>query len=274
MIILRTSLALAVLLVGVCSLDAVPKGSTQSAPKSPTPPMRFQVIDRNSIDAAWDGSPLILQASQSAKMPKTNNGSMVLAYQNLSKMNNQGTLSVTSGGLPPSFLTARALTNQPSVLINNWGGNNLGVTNISDPGSNTPIQIQAIGPGYPGTTPLVLTPGPTSLSMKPGQTAQGDALPQWMQLVFQSNTSQLNIFVLIGGPPDTSGNNALMIAVNAGQEAGPGTKNPNTPPPAGYYATTTQNTYYYQFNWGSDTIFVANMSGLTASPAQVTLRAL
>lgn len=262
-----------VLLVGVCSLDAVPKGLTQSDAKSPTPAMIYKVIDRFSIDAAWDGSPLVLQPSQNANMLKTTNGSMVFVYQNISKMNNQGALSVTSGGVPPTFLQAPALTNQPSVLINNWKGNNLSVSNISQPNSITPIQIQAVGPGLPGTNPLALTPG-AALTMKPGQTAQGDALPQWMQLVFQSNSGQLAIFVLIGGPTDGSGNNALMLAVNAAQEAGPGTNNPTTPPPPGYYATTTTNYYTYQFNWGSSTIFVANMSGTTSNPAQVTLRQL
>jgi hypothetical protein len=234
--------------------------------------MLYNVIDRFSVAAAWDGSPLVLQPNQNANMLQTTNGSMVLAYLNVSTMNNQGTLSVVSGGNQPIFLPASALSNQPSVLINNWKGNNLSVTNISVPGSNTPIRIQAIGPGLPGITPLPLVVG--SLNMSPGQMAQGNALPQYMQLVFQSNTSQQCIFVLIGGPPNTSGNNAFMLAVNAQQDAGPGTTNPTTPPPAGYYATTTSNYYTYQFNWGSSVIFVANMSGTTADPAQISLRAL
>ena len=271
MIILRTSLALAVLLVGVCSLDTVPKGSTMSG-TSPPPAMLYRVIDRFSIAPGWDGSPLTLQPSQNANMTQTPNGSLVLAYRNLSKMNNQGTLSVVSGGSEPSFIPVPALTNQPGVLIKNWKGNNLSVTNISAPGSDTPIQIQAVGPGMPGITPLPLAVG--TLTMKPGQMAQGNALPQYMQLVFQSNTGQTAIFVFVGGLPDKSGNNAYMVAVNAQQDAGPGTENPDTPPPAGYYATTTSNYYNYQFNWGSSVIFVANMSGDTSSPAQVTLRQL
>lgn len=271
MIILRTSLAFAVLLVGVCALDAVPKGSTMSDTRPP-PAMLYRVIDRFSVAPTWDGSPLTLQPSQNANMLQTTNGSMVLSYLNLSPMNNQGTLSVTSGGGEPTFLTAPALNNQPGVLINNWKGSNLSVTNISVPGSNTPIQIQAVGPGLPGINPLNLPVG--SLNLKPGQMAQGTALPQYMQLVFQSNSGQLAVFVLIGGPPDKSGNNAYMLAVNAKQDAGPGTENPGTPPPPGYYATTTSNYYNYQFNWGSSVIFLANMSGTTSSPAQVTLRAL
>jgi hypothetical protein len=271
MLILRTSLALALLLVGVCGLDAVPKGSTMSGTRPP-PAMLYRVIDRFSVAPTWDGSPLTLQPSENANMPQTTNGSMVLSYLNLSKMNNQGTLSVMSGGGEPAFIPVPALNNQPGVLIKNWKGNNLSVTNISAPGSSTPIQIQAIGPGLPGINPLALPVG--SLSLNPGQMAQGTALPQYMQLVFQSNTSQLAIFVLIGGPPDRTGNNAYMLAVNAQQDAGPGTDNPTATPPPGYYATTTSNYYNYQFNWGSSVIFLANMSGTTSSAAQVTLRQL
>lgn len=271
MIILRTSLALALLLVGVCAFDAVPKGSTMSDTR-PSPGMLYRVIDRFSIAPTWDGSPLTLQPNDSANMLQTTNGSMVLSYLNLSTMNNQGTLSVTSGGGEPTFVTVPALNNQPGVIINNWKGNNLSVTNISAPNSKTPIQIQAIGPGLPGINPLPLPVG--MLTLKPGQMAQGTALPQYMQLVFQSNTSQLTIFVFMGGPLNSAGNNAYMVAVNSQLEAGPGTSNPAGTPPPGYYATTTSNYYNYQFNWGSSVIFLANMSGSTSSPAQITLRAL
>lgn len=271
MIILRTSLAFALLLVGVCGFDAVPKGSTMSGTRPPSA-MLYRVIDRFSIAPTWDGSALTLQPNQNANMPQTTSGSLVLSYLNLSTMNNQGTLSVTSGGGEPTFITVPALNNQPGVLINNWKGSNLSVTNISAPNSNTPIQIQAIGPGLPGINPIRLPVG--SLTLKPGQMAQGTALPQYMQLVFQSNTSQLAIFVLMGGPPDRTDNNAYMLAVNAQQEAGPGTSNPTATPPPGYYATTTSNYYTYQFNWGSSVIFLANMSSTTSSPAQVTLRQL
>jgi hypothetical protein len=268
----RFGLALMALFFGVCSLDTVPKGSTMSVTTPPPTAMLYDVIDRFSIAAAWDGSPLVLQPNQNANMLQTTNGSMALAYLNLSTMNNQGTLSVVSGGNQPTFLPVPALNNQPGVLINNWKGNNLSVTNISVPGSSTPIQIQAIGPGLPGINPLLLAVG--TLNLKPGQMAQGNALPQFMQIVFQSNSGQQAIFVLIGGPPDRSGNNAYMLAVNARQDAGPGTSNPTTPPPEGYYATTTSNYYNYQFNWGSSTIFVANMSGTTSSASQITLRQL
>lgn len=270
----RFSLALVILLVGASSLFTTPMGLTKSASKPLPRATPYLIINRFTVDPVWDGSPLVINPNDSVNMKQTTDGSMVLAYQNTSPMNNQGTLAVTSGGLPPTILVAPALANQPSVLINNWKGNNLSVTNISVPGTNTPIQIQAIGPGFPGIKPLALSTAAT-LNMSPGQTAQGNALARLMQLVFQLNTGQLGVFVVMGGPADpATGNNARMVAVNAAQEAGPNTNQPTVQPPPGYYATTTGNYYYFQFNWGSSTIFIANLSGSTAAPAQITLRAL
>jgi hypothetical protein len=194
---------------------------------------------------------------------------MVLAYENVATQNNSGTLALTVGGLDPTFLTAPALTNQPSIVTNNWKANSLQISNISA-NAATPIRIQAVGPGMPGTNPLNLTIG-TLLGLDPGQTAQGNASPQWMQLVLQNTNGYLSIFVLIGGPPDNTGNNAYVMSVNAAQNSGPGT---GINPPAGYYATTTSNSFTYQFNWGSSLVFVANMSGATSFGSTVLLRPL
>ncbi len=230
----------------------------------------FAIIGVFSVADTWNGSPLTLLPNQNANMPQTTNGSMVFAYQNVSKQNNQGTLSLTSGGSAPDFLTAPALSNQPEILVKNWQANNLSVTNVSPPSSDTPILIQAIGPGIPGVNPLDLAVG-DPVNLAPGQTAQGNSLPRYMQLVLQASSGNLTTFALIGGPPDQSGNNAYVFAVNSTQNTGPGT---GFTPPAGYYATTTSNYTTFQFNWGSSTIFVANMSGETAGPATVSLRQL
>jgi hypothetical protein len=230
----------------------------------------FAVIDQGNVNSTWDGSPEILLENQNAAMPQTPNGTMILAYWNMSTQNNAGTIAVTSGGSQPSFLNVPALANQPSVWMNNWASNNLSVTNIS-PNATTPIQIQAIGPGIPGTTPLPLPVGANGQQLGYGQTAQGNASPQYMQLVIQSESSTTGIIGLIGGPPDSSGNNGYVIAVNYSTNSGPGT---GAPAPAGYYATTTSNSYTYQFNWGSGVVFVANLSSLNAAPLKVVLRAL
>jgi hypothetical protein len=192
---------------------------------------------------------------------------VIFSYINESTQNNSGSLGVTSGGAPPSFLTAPALALQPCMWMHNWQANSLNVTNVSA-NSNTPMKIQAIGPGMPGTTPLTLNVG-TTLAVGPGQTAQGQTPPRWMQLVIASIDPSLGVLAVIGGPPDGTGNNGYVIAVNAPANTGPG----GNPPPAGYYATTTSNSYTFQFNTATY-LFAANMSALNSSGINLTLRAL
>ncbi len=204
-------------------------------------------------------------------MPQTTNGSMVFAYFNQSQQNNQGTLSLTSGGGAPDFLTAQALANQPSILVKNWQASNLSVTNISPPSSNTPIWISAFGPGLPGWFCLSLPTTGNPVQLGVAQCAQGNAEPRYMQLVMQSSTGDLTIFAVIGGPPDQSGNNAYVFAVNSTQNTGPGT---GFTPPAGYYATTTGNFITFQFNWGSSLVYVVNLSPSSASGGRVQLSRL
>jgi hypothetical protein len=156
------------------------------------------------------------------------------------------------------------------MLIANWRANNLSLTDVS-PQQATPIWISAFGPGVPGQTSLALKTDGTSVALATGQSAAGNALPQWMQLVLQSNTPTLCIFGFIGGPVDASGRNGFAVAVNASANSGPGT---TAPPPPGYYATTTANTYVFPFNWGASLVYVVNMSPATASGAGVLMRPL
>jgi hypothetical protein len=227
------------------------------------------LIDQNSVGASWNGSPTVLLTSQNTVMPQTPNGTTIFAATNQSTLNNQGQIALTSGGGAPVILDVPALTSQPTIQINNWKANNLSVTNISA-NNNTPILVQAVGPGIPGITPQSLVVG-TALSLAMGQCGQGNALPQYMQLVIQVTGPTLGIVGLIGGAPDSSGNNGYVIAVNASSNTGPGT---GVPAPAGYYATTTSNTYAYQFNWGSSAVFVSNLSPSTAQTVSLLLRAL
>jgi len=230
----------------------------------------YAIIDQQPVTAAWDGARIILSPNQNADMPQTVNGTMIFAYQNESTQNNQGMISITSGGSQPIFHTAQAGANQPSILIDNWHANNLSVTNIS-PNSETPISIQAIGPGLPGPAPLPIALGPPGRALAPGQTATAQATPQWLQLVVQCHAPTTAIVALIGGPPDPGGNNGYLFAVNYPTNSGPGT---GTAPPSGYYATTTANTYTFQFNWGSAALFFANLSASGATEVTVVLRQL
>lgn len=233
------------------------------------PELTYALLDQLMVNAAWNGQPSTLLVNQSVGMPQTTNGTMILTATNQATQNNMGQLALTSGGAQPVMLDVPPLANQPSVLMNNWKANNLNVTNISA-NASTPILVQAVGPGLPGLTPLSLVVG-TPLQVGFGQVAQGNTSPQFMQLVIQSNSPTLGIAGWIGGPPDGSGTNGYVVAVNAAQNTGPGT---GIAPPQGYYATTTANTYTYSFNWQGAVAFVANLSPSTAQALTFLLRAL
>jgi len=230
----------------------------------------FAIIGANVSDANWDGSPITLGWHETAAMQQTTKGSMVVAWQNTSPQNNDGSLATTSGANPPEFFDAPALALAPTILVRNWGGNNLNITNLSA-NQNTPIWIEAYGPGFPGQTPTPLPVGP-SIPVAMGQTLQGNT-SGWMQLSLQANSGELGLFAVIGGPADAAGNNAYVFAVNFSSA---------TAPP-GYTRTTTSNTLSYQFYWGASRIYVAYFGAgavaqsepmLAAVPPTVTLLAL
>ncbi|GLS22427.1 hypothetical protein GCM10007874_54450 [Labrys miyagiensis] len=177
---------------------------------------------------------------------------MILAFQNISEMNNAGKLALTSGSSQPQFLLAPALALQPTILINNWQANNLNLANISA-NTNTPIWIAAFGPGL-GSPPQSLPTTGDAVPVTLYTTLKATTVPSFMQLGFQANSGGLCLFAFIGGPQDAHGNNAYAIALNSQYgNTGPGYA---TPAPAGYYATTSGNSYSYDFNWGSSLLFV------------------
>lgn len=224
------------------------------------PPERFAILGQSLAVDNWNGAPLTLAVHDSAIMPQTTDGSMILAFQNASTMNNAGKLALTSGGGQPQFLLVPALLQQPSVMISNWHANNLNLTNISV-AANTPIWIEAYGPGMPGQTPAPLPIG-TPVPVAVGGTLQTVTSPRNMQLCFQAQT--LSLFAIIGGPADINGNNAYAVAVNSSSgDTGPGTGNPA---PQGYYGTAGGNNYSFEFNWGSSVLFVASFGSGTIVP--------
>jgi hypothetical protein len=191
-----------------------------------------------AVTSNWYGSPLILQQYDQAAMSNTPNGSMIFAWQNLAAQNNDGTLTLGSGGAWTKSLPAPPQRNAPSILVYNWQANNLTATNFSE-SPKTPIRIQACGPGMPGQNVTPLQPNtPTTVQLNDVLVANltGGAT----RLVFRRSDGFLGLFGLIGGSL-VSGNNAYVFAVNY-----PG----STPP--GYTATTTGNSYTYPINnWNS-----------------------
>jgi hypothetical protein len=217
----------------------------------------------------------VLQVNDTAGMASTPNGSVIFACENEATQNNQGCLTLTSGGDPPVSIPVAALANQPTIRVHDWQANNLNVSNVSR-NLSTPICIQAFGPGMPGPPPQELITGST-LSLTPEETAQGATGPSRNQLQLALSASALGVFGVIGGPLDASGNNAYVIAVNAAQTTGPAGP---TPPP-GYYATTTSNSYVLCFSWNGATVFVVYLGSATVGllelevpPATVTLVSL
>jgi hypothetical protein len=235
-----------------------------------------ETVDGDSANASlttvttWDGSPLTLNVNDQAFMPQTPNGTMIFAATDLS-VSSEGTLLITSGGGPSLTPTLDAGATAPWISTNNWGANNLRVTNTSA-NLTTPVQVQAVGPGMPGVTPLTLAQF-TPLPLPAGSVANGNTNPQQMQLVIQNTSGTTSVVGIVGGP-QTNGVNGYVIGVNAAQTAGPGTSNPSGTPPQGYYATTTGNTYTFSFNWNGGKIFVGNVSSSQATAVTLTLRAL
>jgi hypothetical protein len=231
----------------------------------------FELLGKFQVNRAWDGTPTTLKPNDNVNMPQSITGSMVIVAQNTSGQNSTGQLTIVSGGTIYSSPTLYGNVNQPTVIANNWDGNNLSLTNTSLPGSNNPIWISTVGPGLGGLKPAALPMDGKTITLATGQSAQANAIPTFMQLILQSTSGTLTVVALIGGPPDDAGNTAKVITLNDQTNSGPGTQ---TAPPAGYYATTRSNTYLLTFNWGSSLVFVANESPLTAADLTVGVRRL
>jgi hypothetical protein len=232
--------------------------------------LTFALLTTSSLGATWDGAPAVLQPNHTLSMPQTPDGTSILTYENLAQRNNLGRLSVTSGGSAPQFYTVPPLMHQPSYLIENWHASNLGLANVSL-AQDTPIRVQDVGPGMPGTEPSTIPTDGTWLTLAPGKTAATVAVPRYMQLTFRNTSGDLTEIVLMGGPADSAGNNAYAIELSAQTVSGPPSSTPATPP---YYATTTADTYTYRFFWNASTVFVANLSADNAAPLGISLIAL
>lgn len=223
-----------------------------------------------AANSNWNGTPTPLAVNGSVTMPQTPNGSLVLGYLNQSQFNNMGRLTLTSGGSAPLDLPVPPLLRMFNILVGNWQANNLVLSNTSD-NANTPLLVEAFGPGIPGV-PLLQLPLAKPLQLAVTQAAQGTAQPRWMRLRLTGNQpATLETLAIVGGPPNADGNNAYVIALNADATTGPPGPNPARP---GYYATTTGNSYDFLFSWSSSLVYVVNMSSQTASPATVLLQVL
>lgn len=225
-------------------------------------PAKFAILGAKVVTPNWNGTPTTLAWHDSVSMPQTPNGSTVLAWLNKASLNNDGTLALTSGATQPQFLDAPQGSTIPSILVQNFGANNLNITNLSA-AKDTPIWLEMFGPGIPGApAPTPLSAGAAPVKLAPGSTGSGKSPPNYAQLVLQSNTSNLTIVSLIGGPNSAGGTNGYVFALNY-----PGAA------PDGYTKVTATNTITYQFYW-TTSFFIANMSPSNSAPVEVSLISL
>jgi hypothetical protein len=225
----------------------------------------FFVLTRGT---AWDGSPLVLMPQQIGVVG-TPNGSVILTYENLAAQNNAGTIKVDTGGSTVD-LPVPAQQHQPSFVVKNFAAQQLTVKNTSV-APETPIRVQEVGTGIPGTAPVTIPIDGTVVHLPPGATASTLAVPRLMQIMFSNTSNNTSDVVMIGGPTDAYGNNGYAIEVNSIQTTGPPSRTPATAP---FNATTTSNFFVVPFRWGSSTVFVANLSSDNAGPVDVTLVSL
>lgn len=223
---------------------------------------------RLSATSNWNGQPLALGTGQTLKVPQTANATSVLATVQLAKSNNP-TVLIVSGGRQIVQVPVPPPSGLPQLLVANWRGNALTIENTLM--TSAVVRVQLTGLGLPGANPAPLTVSGEPLSLKPGQSAQGSSLPQWVQLFFQADSPRLTVVAIIGGPPDDSGNNEHVIALNAPRDTGPGT---GAQPTMGFHATTTAHYYTYAFNWGAASVFVENLSMELGGSVNVAMRRL
>lgn len=211
----------------------------------------------------WNGARTVLATTEHVTMPQTPDGSLIVGYLNQSKQNNQGEITVGSGGSTPVSYPVPAFQQMLSLLVGNWQADNLAITNTST-AAITPILVQAFGPGIAGASPVNLPYG-TAITLGVPQAAQGSSKPTSSLLRFTADSGAVTIVGIVGGPPDPSTQtNAYVIALNATE----GT------PPDGYYAVRAGNSYTFSFNWGGAMVYVVNLSPVTAAPVKVTMVAL
>jgi hypothetical protein len=209
--------------------------------------MKFEVIDQNLQQ--WTGIPIPLEPNQGVTMPKTPTGQIVLAYKNQALDADLGQLAVTSGGSPPKILDVEALLNAPNLEIQNYEGNNLNVTNISNTAT---IWIAAYGPGFNTSSQL---PIGTPVAVAPYACTATRSQPNFQRLTVSAPGQYSVAVVYIGSTPS-------VYAINSPDAS---------TVPAGYTKVLAANTLPLTDNWLGKSLWVGNLSPDTNDGFSVTL---
>ncbi len=201
----------------------------------------------------WDGSPITLQPNESVQI-KSTNGNMVLAYLNTDTQNNTGELAITYGGSKPDIKEAAPLQNAPNIIIKDYGGDVVQLTNISQ---QSPIKVTAYGPGFGSSEELPATGQLYSLEQYQSRTTISQT--SYQRLVMNAEKTYTIFTLYVGTTPK-------VYCVNTPDTAGV--------PVEDYTAVTSSNSYPITDNFLGKTLYVINLSPDSSQGAQVSLTTL
>jgi len=212
--------------------------------------MAFKIIDRNLEQ--WNGSPKSLNQHEGVTMPQTPVGDLIVTFFNQAEKNDEGKISLTTGGSRPEIITVEPLMNAPQIMIRNFDGNNLNLTNISS--TEVPIQVTAWGPGFGKPDSLPDDGEWNDLPVYTSRTTKSN--PNYMRLGMRA-LGQYTVFgVFIGSTPS-------LYCVNAPDQS--------KVPVKEYTEVTSNNTKSLIENWLGKTLWVVNLSASTQVGGQVSL---
>jgi len=196
----------------------------------------------------WDGAAKKLEVNQGVTLNPTPKGDLVVAVQNLSTMADLGEVALTSGNKRPEFLKVPALTNAPLIVIRNYDGNHLRITNVSE---HAPIQVAAYAPCYGGTSQPLPDDGKFR-PLKLYRIRTGPTKNNYMQLTMKA--SAYTVLVTFFGAEVT----VYCLAAPS-------------PPPESCIKSTTNNRETITSNWHGVHIYMVNLSPETSPEAKVAL---
>lgn len=205
--------------------------------------------------SAWSGNPSFIP-SDGLQMAPTPNGSLILGFFNSDPKNNDGQVSVSSGGGFFQQFDAPAQQAAPVLFVHNFQGNNLNVSNTSTV-PTTRLVAEAWAPGTQPSGSLPATGQPLPLAVFTSRKAV--TLPQRMMVTLAAGNGQYTVFAVYVGA-DVS-----LYCVNA--------PDPKQVPP-GYTQVTADNSLQISGMWNGATLYVVNLSTGSQTGATASLKSL
>ncbi|NPC49627.1 hypothetical protein D7X99_37040 [Corallococcus sp. AB032C] len=192
-----------------------------------------------------NAAPVTIETNESTGINQTLDGFMILTLQNLSP--SKATLLYSSGGSTPQQVDIDGGNNAPQIVINNWGANNLTITNLSSK-DGTQVAVGLYGLGTP------------SKNLPESEQIE---LTQYQSAGRKTPVSFANLALASFGSPQTT----IYFVFSVGK---PVAYAVNVSDPSFYpgYVTDSGNQKKVINNWQGRDLFVINVSTHT-SPGQV-----